>query len=147
MYALHYQQIIARPRDRVFAFFERPENLARITPPSLGFVIRTPSPIVMARGLEIDYTIRILGIPIPWRSRIARYEPPHAFVDEQLRGPYAFWRHTHRFLEVAQGTCVIDEVEYAIPGGPLGRLAHTLYVRRELERIFEYRAKALGPIM
>ena len=87
-------QFIARPVEEVFAFFERPENLARITPPELGFVMHT-SDSEMRDGLAIDYTVRpLLGIPTPWRSRIAGYRPPTSFVDIEERGPYRRWEHS-----------------------------------------------------
>jgi ligand-binding SRPBCC domain-containing protein len=147
MYKLIYEQIIPLPLAQVFDFFQRPENLSRLTPPWLGFKIVTPPPLVMAKGLEIDYRIRLLGVPVSWRSRITRYEPPTCFVDEQISGPYQLWRHTHQFVEEGNKTRVIDQVEYALYGGPFGRWMHALYVRRSLENIFNYRAQALRPLL
>ena len=133
------EQFVARPLFEVFEFFSRPENLARITPPSLGFVILTPSPIEMKAGTLIDYTIRLAGIPLRWRTLISVYDPPNRFVDEQLKGPYAYWHHTHRFSSVEGGTIIHDKIRYALPFGPFGMLVHRLFVRRNLERIFSYR--------
>jgi len=142
-YFLHKEQRINRPLKEVFPFFERPENLAKITPPSLGFVVLTPSPIEMKAGAVIDYRISVNGIPMKWRSLISAYEPPAMFVDEQVKGPYALWHHTHTFREADGGTVIEDAVRYALPFGPLGRIAHALFVRRRLEAIFAYRTKVI----
>lgn len=144
VHVLRTHQTIPLPPERVFTFFERPENLARITPPRLGFRILTPSPIRMKAGTLIDYTIRVFGIPVRWTTLITSYDPPVEFVDEQLRGPYAFWHHRHLFRAVDGGTEIADEVHYALPGGPLAPLAHGLFVRRELERIFAHRSDVIA---
>ncbi len=143
-YHLHAEQFVARPLEEVFAFFERPENLARITPESLGFVIMTPSPIEMKVGTLIDYTIKVMGLRMRWTTLISGYDPPHKFVDEQLRGPYSFWHHTHAFSAVEGGTMIVDDVCYALPLGILGKMAHSLLVRRDLEKIFQHREKIIA---
>ena len=147
VYTLKKDQTVPRPLDEVFAFFERPENLARITPPWLGFRILTPSPIVMKRGAKFEYTVRVMGVRVGWESLISDYQPPHRFVDEQTRGPYAYWHHTHTFLQVDDGTLVGDEVRYAMPFGVIGTLAQRFAVRRQLEEIFSYRATVIGAML
>ncbi|MCA9609296.1 MAG: SRPBCC family protein [Myxococcales bacterium] len=139
-------QRIARPRDEVFAFFERAENLERITPAFLRFSIVTPLPIEMREGATIDYRLSLFGVPLRWRTRIDRYEPRDSFVDMQVRGPYRLWRHTHTFEDVEGGTEMRDVVEYEVPFGPLGTLARWLFVSRTLERIFDHRAASIAEI-
>lgn len=140
------EQLIRRPRAEVFEFFSRPENLARVTPPALGFQILTPSPIVMKEGALIDYQIHLLGVPLRWRSLITAYEPPHRFVDQQLTGPYSFWHHTHEFEEVPEGTLVRDTVRYSLPLGALGDLVAGRFVAGDLEEIFRYRRKVIASV-
>ena len=126
--------------EETFAFFSDAHNLDRITPPWVGFKILTPAPIQMCEGTLIDYEIRLRGLPIRWRSEIRRWDPPHSFTDLQIKGPYRWWHHTHRFEPCAEGTRVIDEVEYL---APLHWLVGPLFVRRDVERIFAYRGEAL----
>ncbi len=146
IHELAREQWVPRPLQRVFPFFERPENLSLITPPWLGFEILCPSPVEMAEGRLIDYRIRIKGVPVSWRSLISTYEPPHRFVDEQVIGPYAYWHHLHRFESEGHKTRILDRVRYALPRwlvGPSGRAVHGGFVRPALEEIFDYRAKVL----
>lgn len=133
---------VPHPISEVFPFFAAAENLAKLTPPELGFRIRSELPILMRPGALIDYTIRLYGLPFRWRTEITRWDPPHSFVDIQLRGPYAKWEHTHTFLEERGGTTVTDRVVYALPLGVVGWIAQPV-VGRQLKRIFEYRELAL----
>lgn len=144
VYTLSRRQLIERPLDEVFAFFENPENLARITPGSVGFRILTPLPIVMKAGAVIDYTIKVFGIRRYWTTLITDYAPPHRFVDVQLRGPYTFWHHTHTFEATERGTLMRDEVRYVLPFGVIGRLVHALLVKRQLQKIFDYRGAVIA---
>jgi ligand-binding SRPBCC domain-containing protein len=131
---------VPRPIEDVFAFFGDASNLERLTPPFLRFKILTPTPIAMRPGALIDYRISLRGLPMRWRSEITVWRPPFEFVDEQRRGPYRTWIHRHTFTEIPGGTRVVDDVEYAVPGGAL---AHTLFVKRDLARIFDYRTAVM----
>jgi ligand-binding SRPBCC domain-containing protein len=133
--------------DETFAFFSDARNLARITPPELGFSIATPGPIAMHSGALIDYTIKLWGIPMRWRTRIAVWEPGRRFVDEQLLGPYKKWVHTHRFAASPDGgTDIDDEVVYVLPFGAIGRLAAPL-VRLQVKRIFRFRESEVARLL
>ena len=145
VHLLERRQRLALPAARAFAFYADARNLEAITPPWLAFRVATPGPIGMGAGTLIDYRLRLHGVPIRWRTRIAAWEPPERFVDVQLRGPYALWEHTHTFEPAGDDAVVIgDCVRYALPLGVLGRLAHALVVRRDLERIFDYRHLAVA---
>ncbi len=127
-----------------FAVFENPYNLAKITPSSLKFQVTSPHRIEMRQGAEIEYSIHWIGLPMHWKTLILEYRPPILFIDEQAKGPYKFWRHRHTFELTPNGTKVGDQVEYALPFGPFGELAHALVVRRQLLGIFNYRQQELS---
>lgn len=140
------QQWIPKSIDEAWAFFSRPENLEEITPPFLRFQI-VSAERELRRGSRIEYRLRVRGIPMRWISEINEWEPPHRFVDTQLRGPYKLWRHQHIFVAENGGTRITDDVEYALPFGVLGRIAHALMVRRDVEGIFAFRQKKLAELL
>ena len=134
---------LPRPPEEVFHFYADAFNLERLTPPWLRFQVNTPPPIAMVAGVEIDYRLRLKGVPLSWRSRITAWEPPFRFVDEQVRGPYRRWVHEHTFTPRDGGTLVRDLVEYDMLGG---WLVDRLIVRRDLSRIFAYRQQRLAEL-
>ena len=147
VHRLYREQLVSRPLDDVFAFFAEADNLERITPPWLGFGLLTPEPVEMGLGTRIEYRLRVHGIPLRGISRIERWEPGRAFEDVQMKGPYRLWRHRHEFRRAGDGTLVEDHVRYALPFGPLGELSHSLFVERDLARIFAFRHAAVARLM
>lgn len=145
-YERMWSLFLPRPIEAVFDFFSDAGNLEAITPPWLRFGIVTPRPLDMGVGTLIDYRLKVRGVPTRWRTRIAVWEPPHRFIDEQLRGPYRLWVHEHAFEPHEGGTICRDRVTYAVPGGPLAPVINRLVVKRDVDRIFAYRAKRMGEL-
>jgi ligand-binding SRPBCC domain-containing protein len=130
------------PIGRVFAFFADASNLETLTPSFLHFRLLSPG-VEMRRGATIDYRLRLHGMPFRWRSEITAWEPESRFRDEQRRGPYRYWRHSHLFRTERDGTIVEDGVDYDVPGG---YVVHQLLVGPDLIRIFTYRQERLREI-
>ncbi len=145
MHVLERRQHLPIPLLKAWEFFSDPRNLARITPREMGFVIREPLPDgPIHEGQRIRYTVRpILGIPLKWVTLITVAEAPHRFVDTQETGPYASWHHTHTFTAEGDGTAMHDRVEYRLPLGFLGEIAHRLFVKRQLNAIFDHRERVM----
>jgi ligand-binding SRPBCC domain-containing protein len=140
-------QLVNRPLHEVFAFFADAANLEALTPSFLRFRILTPMPLEMRAGAQLDYQLSLFGVPVRWRTRITDWQPGKRFVDEQESGPYALWRHTHEFEAQGSSTLMRDVVDYAEPLGPLGSLAHVLFVRRTVGRIFDFRRGAIERLL
>ena len=126
-------------------FFSSPRNLARITPSHMGFKIQYVSGgDKMYPGQLIRYRINVVkGMPMTWVTEITHVETMKYFIDEQRFGPYALWHHQHHFSEVPEGIKMIDIVNYALPLGILGQVAHRIFVEKEVNSIFDHRSKIL----
>jgi ligand-binding SRPBCC domain-containing protein len=143
LHQLSRTQLVGRPLPEVFAVFSDASNLDALTPPFLRFQILTPMPVELRVGAQLDYQLSLFGVPVRWRTRISDWQPQERFVDEQESGPYAFWRHTHEFEAREGSTLMRDVVDYSEPFGPVGTVAHVLFVRRTLDRIFDFRRDAI----
>ena len=139
-YRLETQLLVPAPLEQVFPFFADAGNLELLTPEFLHFQILTPRPLEMAKGLTIDYRIRLRGIPISWRTEISEYDPPRGFVDRQVRGPYRYWIHEHRFEAIGDQTLVVDRVDYGVT---LGWAVHPILVGPDLRKIFQFRREVM----
>tara|TARA_B100000029_G_C17465251_1_gene920042 strand:+ start:659 stop:1144 length:486 start_codon:yes stop_codon:yes gene_type:complete len=146
-YSIEFEQFIDLPIEHVFNFFSKPDNLSVITPPRLNFKILTPTPLNMKEGQLIDYTLTILYFfKLRWRTLITKYDYPNLFVDQQIKGPYSFWHHTHTFKTKGSGTIITDKLIYGIPFGLIGRLINFIYIQHDIKNIFQYRHKILNDI-
>jgi len=134
------------PLETAWEFFSSPANLKTITPSYMGFHIKSDPDTInkMYPGQIIAYTVSpLLGIPLFWMTEITHVQEGEFFVDEQRVGPYALWHHQHHFRTIPGGVEMTDLVHYRLPLGVLGRLAHSLFVRSQLNTIFDYRFRVL----
>ncbi len=143
---LESQQFVARPLPEVFDFFCDPHNLERITPPLVQFKIESMSTPQIQEGTIIRYRLKLHGIPVRWKTKILSWKPREQFVDNQEKGPYAIWYHTHKFEAVRGGTLMTDQVKYRVPLGCLGELFALPWVRMNVRSIFAYRREVIGKL-
>jgi len=147
MYQLKRKQFVKTDLKTCWDFFSSPQNLKRITPPYMGFNIKFDLPEKMYEGLMIEYSVKpVLGIPMTWITEIKTVKDNLFFVDEQRKGPYKIWHHEHHFKEVEGGVEMTDIVSYELPLGILGKFAHVLFVKKQLEGIFNFRIKMVDEI-
>lgn len=133
------EQFVAIPPEELFTFFREPQNLEQITPPSLRFQIQAVSTPQIQAGTLIDYNLKIHGVSAKWKTEIDEWQPPYKFVDNQLKGPYRLWHHTHEFRPFCGGTLMVDRVRYRLPLGYLGWLMGSSFVKKDVEQIFKFR--------
>ncbi len=145
-HVLEFETKLYRPLDEIFDFFSRAENLDQVTPDDLDFSILTPFPISMHVGTLIDYRITLMGVPFFWRTLISDWEPPHRFVDQQLKGPYVLWHHEHTFVQHDGYVLMTDRVHYLSPGGIFEPLVDSLFVRGQLDKMWAFRGKRFAEL-
>ncbi|MFM8473349.1 MAG: SRPBCC family protein [Candidatus Kapaibacterium sp.] len=144
-YTLNTRQVLPISLEEAWAFFSSPKNLSKITPEYMNFKILSGFDEGTTReGMIIKYKVHpVLGIPLTWVTKITNVSAPHEFTDMQLKGPYKEWVHTHRFREIEGGVEMTDELVYQLPLGPIGMIAHALFVRKQVQSIFAYREATL----
>lgn len=147
-YRLYREQQLSCDIDQAWQFFSSPLNLSRITPEDMGFMVTSELPGgAIFEGMLIDYTVSpILGIPLKWRTKITQVAPLKSFTDFQVQGPYKYWNHFHEFIPNADGVMMKDTVDYELPLGILGNMAHRIFVKKKLERIFDFRYRVLAQL-
>ena len=146
MFTIKTEQIINANIDEVFPFFATPENLEKITPANLGFIIKTPRPLEMKKGATFEYTIKLGLIRFPWVTLIKEYNPPLMFQDIQRFGPYKKWGRTHEFVDISGKTKIIDTVNYDLYPKFLSSQLNSIIIRKRIEDIFIYRKNILEKI-
>jgi ligand-binding SRPBCC domain-containing protein len=148
MYTLHKETVVNTTLENAWDFIRNPENLNKITPDDMAFEIMTDIPDEMTEGMLVEYRVNIpmLGKQ-PWLSELKHIVPLSSFVDEQKIGPYKLWYHFHGIEACPEGVLFTDRVTYEVPFGIFGKLAHALFIRRTLERIFKYRESRFGALL
>jgi len=137
------KQFINKPVELVFSFFSDAKNLQQITPKTLDFKILSQSSDPVQKGTVIEYKLKIHGVPVNWRTKILEYEKNVKFIDNQERGPYSVWHHTHFFEKIQSGTLMTDRVLYRLPMGWFGYFVAGWYVKLDVAKIFQFRRKSL----
>lgn len=144
-YQLYREQQLHCDIETAWQFFSSPMNLSRITPEDMGFTVLSDyndKPIF--EGMIIDYTVSpILKIPLKWRTRISQVQLNRSFTDFQEKGPYKYWNHFHEFIPNKEGVLIRDTVDYELPFGILGNIAHRVFVKKKLAHIFDFRYDVL----
>lgn len=134
--------------ETAWKFFSSPHNLSEITPENMSFVVLSDiKDESIFEGMEIDYTVSpVLGIPMKWKTIISQVEDGKSFTDFQKKGPYKHWNHFHEFIPDENGILMKDTVDYELPFGVLGRIAHRLFVKEKLRSIFDFRYRVLNDL-
>lgn len=145
IYLLQNEQQLNCDMETAWSFFSSPHNLAKITPDDMNFIIvNDVSDVPIYEGMIIDYKVTpLLGITMKWRTKITRVRHHVSFTDLQTKGPYKLWNHFHEFIPNEHGVLMKDIVRYELPFGIIGKLAHTLMIRKKLVHIFNYRYQVL----
>lgn len=142
---LYREQQLNCDIETAWDFFSCPKNLSKITPKDIDFTVLTDyNSEQITEGMVIDYIVSpLLKVPLKWRTRITHVEPNKSFTDFQEKGPYKYWNHFHEFIPNKDGVLMKDTVDYELPFGFLGKIAHRLFVKKKLAHIFDFRYSVL----
>lgn len=145
IHQLYREQQLNCTIDEAWRFFSSANNLSKITPKEMNFIVRTKlSDDNIYKGMIIDYFVSpMMNIKMSWQTEITEVDFQKSFTDFQKKGPYKLWNHRHDFIENENGVLMKDTVDYELPLGFLGEIAHGLFVKKKLEHIFNYRTKIL----
>ncbi len=134
--------------ETAWKFFSSANNLSEITPKDMGFIVLTEmADDEIYEGMIIDYYVSPLwGIKMKWQTEITQVDFQKSFTDFQKKGPYKLWNHHHEFISNEEGVLMRDTINYELPMGFLGEIAHRLFVRKKLEHIFDYRFRVLSKL-
>ncbi|AEV32103.1 hypothetical protein Oweho_1097 [Owenweeksia hongkongensis DSM 17368] len=144
-FQLRTEQQVNASLGEVWDFISSPKNLKEITPDHMGFEITNQASDNMYPGMIISYKVSpILGIKMNWVTEITHVKDMEYFVDEQRIGPYTMWHHEHHLEENKHGVMMKDIVSYQPPFGILGNLANSLFIKKQLKEIFDYREEAVN---
>ena len=148
IYQFKTKQLLKSDLETVWDFVSSPRNLKKITPPYMGFDITSKDlPLKMYPGMIISYKVSpLLSIPTTWVTEITQVEKHKFFIDEQRVGPYTMWHHQHFLVETKDGILMTDIVTYKPPFGILGSIANSLFIKKKLKSIFDYRFVSLEKI-
>lgn len=148
IYKFYREQQLNTDIHTAWDFFSSPYNLAKITPKEMAFKVKSQHDgQAIYEGLLIDYTVSpLLSIPLKWQTEITQVDDRKSFTDFQKKGPYKLWKHHHHFIPNEKGVLMQDTVYYELHLGILGKLAHSLFVKKRINQIFDYRFKVLEKI-
>ena len=148
IYKIYREQVVRTDIDTAWNFIRSPKNLKKLTPNDISLEIITDLPEEMYDGLLIEFCV---SIPLvgkqTWLSEIKNVCNRDSFVDDQREGPYKLWHHYHGIQPAKEGVRFIDKVHYMLPLGPLGTIAHALFVQKTLQRVFDYREKMIPRLL
>ena len=145
IHQLYREQQLNCTIDEAWKFFSSANNLSKITPKEMNFIVRTKlSDDAIYEGMIIDYYVSpLLNIKMSCQTKIIKVNNRKSFTDFQEKGPYKLWNHHHEFIENENGVLMKDTVDYELPLGFLGEIAHVLFVKKKLKHIFDYRTQVL----
>ena len=144
IYQINTKQNLPISVKEAWEFLSSPNNLAEITPKYMNFKILSGADKSIFAGQIIQYKVTpVLGITLKWVTEITHVKQNEYFVDEQRFGPYSLWHHKHFIKEIDGGIEMEDIVDYKIPFGFLGQIAHSLFIEKKLRQIFNYRERKL----